>query len=191
MIKYALTCAEGHAFESWFASGAAYDSLAEAGRLTCAVCGGGGVRKALMAPRLGAARPGAAPAAEAGPETGAPGPGAPADRTPADRTPADRTPADGPPAVGPPADGPLGPGPRRRARPGPPSQAALAEFRRRVEAVTEDVGPRFADEARAIHEGRAPERAIRGEADAAEARALADDGVPVLPLPFPPRRKLN
>jgi hypothetical protein len=189
MIKYALTCAEGHAFESWFASGAAYDSLAEAGRLTCAVCGGGGVRKALMAPRLGAARPGAAPAAEAGPETGAPADGSPADRPAADAPAAG--PRAGPPADGAPADGPTAPGPRRRARPGPPSPAALAEFRRRVEAVTEDVGPRFADEARAIHEGRAPERAIRGEADAAEARALADDGVPVLPLPFPPRRKLN
>jgi len=167
MIKYALTCAEGHAFESWFASGAAYDKLAEAGRLTCAVCGGGGVRKALMAPRLGAAESGAGP--ETDPETEAPRPGRAADGPSAD-------------------DDAPGPGPRRR---GPPSPAALAEFRRKVEALTEDVGPRFADEARAIHDGRAPERAIRGEADAAEARALADEGVPVLPLPFPPRRKLT
>lgn len=53
MIRYSLRCAEDHRFESWFASADAYDSLAAAGRLSCAVCGGGGVEKTLMAPAVG------------------------------------------------------------------------------------------------------------------------------------------
>ena len=49
----------------------------------------------------------------------------------------------------------------------------------------------FAAQARAIHDGDAPERAIYGEARGDEARALIEDGVPVAPLPFTPRRKAN
>lgn len=69
---------------------------------------------------------------------------------------------------------------------GPPSPAeqALAELRRRIEAQSEDVGRNFAREARRIHEGLAPERAIIGEARPAEARALIEDGIPVAPLPW-------
>lgn len=54
MIRYALRCAEGHRFDSWFASGAEYDRLSGSGHLSCAVCGGGGIEKDLMAPRVGA-----------------------------------------------------------------------------------------------------------------------------------------
>ena len=46
-------------------------------------------------------------------------------------------------------------------------------------------------EARAIHSGYAPERPIWGEATPKEARALAEDGLPVAPLPFGPREKSN
>ena len=69
---------------------------------------------------------------------------------------------------------------------GPPSPAeqALAELRRRIEAQSDDVGRNFAREARRIHEGLAPERAIIGEARPAEARALIEDGIPVAPLPW-------
>lgn len=52
MIRYALNCAEGHSFESWFQSADAFDALDERGLLTCAVCGGGQVSKAIMAPRV-------------------------------------------------------------------------------------------------------------------------------------------
>jgi len=52
MIRYALRCAQGHRFDSWFASGAEYDRLAGAGLLTCAVCGGAEVGKDLMAPQV-------------------------------------------------------------------------------------------------------------------------------------------
>jgi hypothetical protein len=53
MIRYALRCAEGHSFDSWFASGAEYDRLSGAALLACAVCGDPRVEKDLMAPRLG------------------------------------------------------------------------------------------------------------------------------------------
>lgn len=52
MIRYALNCSNGHSFESWFQSAAAFDALAERGMLSCAVCGGSGVSKAIMAPRV-------------------------------------------------------------------------------------------------------------------------------------------
>jgi hypothetical protein len=69
--------------------------------------------------------------------------------------------------------------------------AALARLREEVETKSDYVGLRFAAEARAIHEGRAPERAIYGEARPDEARALIEDGVPVAPLPFIPKARAN
>mgnify|MGYP001811212780 CR=1 FL=1 len=56
MIKYRLACDEGHDFDSWFDSSAAYDKLEAAGLLTCGVCGSAKVSKAIMAPRVKAAR---------------------------------------------------------------------------------------------------------------------------------------
>ena len=49
----------------------------------------------------------------------------------------------------------------------------------------------FAAEARKIHAGDAPERAIHGEAKPDEARAMIEEGLPVAPLPFLPARKMN
>lgn len=72
-----------------------------------------------------------------------------------------------------------------------PAEQALAELRRRIEERADYVGPRFAREARDMHEGLIPERAIYGEARPDEARRLIEDGVPVAPLPFTPRRKAN
>jgi len=70
------------------------------------------------------------------------------------------------------------------AAPASPAEQALAELRRRIEATSENVGRGFAREARAIHEGLSPERSIIGEATTAEARALAEDGIPVARLPW-------
>lgn len=67
----------------------------------------------------------------------------------------------------------------------------LAALREKIERESEYVGLSFADEARAMHEGDAPERAIWGEARPEEARRLLEDGVPVAPLPFVPRRMTN
>ena len=63
--------------------------------------------------------------------------------------------------------------------------AALARAQAKVLDKSEHVGARFAEEARAIHDGAAPERQIHGQATPQEAAALRDDGIPVAPLPLP------
>ncbi|MFT3688158.1 DUF1178 family protein [Paenirhodobacter sp.] len=135
MIRYTLKCAQGHDFDGWFASAAAFDKLHAAGMVTCSVCGSAKVEKALMAPAVRAEeRPLSAP---------------------------------------------------------DPRAEALAALRRAVEENSDYVGMNFAAEARAIHDGTAPERAIYGEARLDEARALIEDGIPVAPLPFAGPRKTN
>lgn len=146
MIQYALKCADGHEFESWFQSADAFDKLAVSGLLTCAICGTGKVEKAIMTPRVRTARD-AAPVPKAG--AGA------------------------------------------LSKPANPKEQVMAELRRKVEENSDYVGMSFAAEARAMHDGDAPERAIYGEAGAEEAKKLIDDGIPVMPLPFLPNRKTN
>jgi len=75
--------------------------------------------------------------------------------------------------------------------PDPEMVEALKKFRHHVETTSDYVGPAFAKEARAMHEGEIPLRPIYGEARADEARKLVEDGVPAMPLPFIPRRKTN
>lgn len=67
----------------------------------------------------------------------------------------------------------------------------LQKLRKHVEANSDYVGLRFADEARAMHEGRSESRSIHGEARPEEARRLIEDGVPIAPLPFIPKQKAN
>ncbi len=64
-------------------------------------------------------------------------------------------------------------------------QAAWMKMVRHVMANTEDVGPRFAQEARKIHNGESDERGIRGQASARETQELLEEGIGVLPLPIP------
>ena len=138
MIKYALACAEGHAFESWFPDSAAYEKQRKRGFVVCPECGSTRVYKAIMAPAVVA---GVRPAGEGGPEI-------------------------------------LVDDRRRKAR------EFITAMRREIEANTDDVGAKFPQEARAIHFGEAPERAIRGRASLEEAKSLIEDGVGVLPLPM-------
>ena len=146
MIRYALHCAEGHRFESWFKSASAFDALLASGHVTCAVCGSAQVSKALMAP-LVLAKDSAAPVKA---EAAAPAPVSQDDR-----------------------------------------DKAIAQMRAHVEENATYVGGKFAEKAREIQEGIAPDAAIYGEASGEEARALIEDGVPVLPLPFKPKQKLQ
>lgn len=143
MIRYALTCKDGHQFESWFQSAQAYDKLRAGGLITCAICGGGGIEKSLMAPRIGGATPPAKP-----------------------------------------KDHPL-------SEPASDMENAARALKRKIEESADYVGDKFAAEARAMHDGDTPERAIYGEANPTEAKKLLEDGVPVLPLPFTPGRKAN
>jgi len=61
MIKYALHCANGHAFESWFQSGPVFDAQAASGLVSCPVCQSSAVAKAIMAPAVARGDRGAAP----------------------------------------------------------------------------------------------------------------------------------
>lgn len=62
-------------------------------------------------------------------------------------------------------------------------QAVVMKQVRALLRNTENVGPRFAEEARRIHEGDADERPIRGTATPEEREALADDGIEVMAVP--------
>ena len=64
-------------------------------------------------------------------------------------------------------------------------QKLWAQMARLVQSHTEDVGDRFAEEARRIHYNEAPERGIRGVATPEEAADLADEGIDVLAFPMP------
>lgn len=138
MIRFTLACTDGHSFDSWFASGSAYESLKASGHVACAVCGSTSVDKALMAPavRTDEARPSLSGAVT-------------------------------------------------------PQEQAAAALRKKLQENADYVGLSFASEARAIHDGDAPERAIWGEARLDEARQLLEDGIPVAPLPFLPKAKSN
>lgn len=80
---------------------------------------------------------------------------------------------------------------RPLSAPANPAEQALAELKKKIEAHSEYVGLNFAREARDIHEGEAPERAIHGEAKPEDAKKLIEDGIPVAPLPFTPGQKTN
>jgi hypothetical protein len=161
MIQYALKCAEGHSFDSWFQSASAYDKLAAAGMVTCAVCGSGKVEKAIMTPRVRPARKAVSGVGEA--EVA-------------------QSPVPEPQPQ--PQAGPL-------SAPASAAEQAMAEMRRKVEENSDYVGKDFATEARAMHLGEAPERSIYGEARLEEAKELIEEGIPVAPLPFMPNRKTN
>jgi hypothetical protein len=63
----------------------------------------------------------------------------------------------------------------------------LTALRRHVEAHGDNVGDRFAEEARRIKHGEAPERGIYGEATDDEVRALAEEDIEVARIPWLPR----
>ena len=52
MIRFALVCEQGHAFDAWFSSSASYDEQSEAEVIVCPACGSTEVRKAPMAPAV-------------------------------------------------------------------------------------------------------------------------------------------
>jgi hypothetical protein len=71
-----------------------------------------------------------------------------------------------------------------------PAQAGQMQARamralREVLEKTENVGDRFAEEARRIHYNEAPARNIRGVTTPEDAKALVEEGIEVMPLPIP------
>ncbi len=80
---------------------------------------------------------------------------------------------------------PAEPEAKTAASPGPDLQALWLKTVRHVLANTEDVGDRFADEARRIHYGEVESRGIRGRATPEQREALREEGIEVTPLPIP------
>lgn len=64
MIRYRLVCAEGHEFEGWFRSGAAFETQTARCQVACPSCGSTEVSKAVMAPNVATHGRDEAPAAE-------------------------------------------------------------------------------------------------------------------------------
>lgn len=177
MILFDLRCQRGHAFEGWFRDGAAYEEQARAGAITCAVCGDTDVSKALMAPAL-ATRPrrlereremaserksAASEGRLGGAIEGGPGsPPGPAEPPAAPQTPVDAA-----------------------------KMATMMRTLRRMQAHIqknfEHVGRSFPQEARKMHLGESDKRSIYGEATAAEAEELRDEGIEVAQIPWLPR----
>ena len=161
MIRYALACAEGHDFESWFPSAASYDAQAARGLVACPVCGTANVDKRIMAPALGRGgtpRLGDVTIEASGSQTSGPTP----------------------PAVVPPQAMAL------MSERDQAIRAMLRAVREHVTRTSDYVGTGFAEEARRMHHGEIDHRSIYGEANAAEARALLDEGIEVHPLPIMP-----
>lgn len=166
-----LQCAQGHSFEGWFGSQEDYDSQRAGGLVTCPVCNDSDILKKLSAPRLNLGHGVAAQAAV----------------TPVGSSEAASS-----------AQHPDAQGPRHEAlaavhsaeRKGSPEtlqqlQVAMLQAVRHVMANTEDVGARFAEEARKIHYGERAQRNIRGAATLQETQDLIDEGIDVMPLPMP------
>ena len=66
------------------------------------------------------------------------------------------------------------------------AMAQLRELSRKMRENAENVGDRFAEEARKIHFGEVEARGIYGEATPEDARALVEDGVEFMPIPVFP-----
>jgi hypothetical protein len=156
MIRYALACAKGHTFESWFQNSAAFDKQAKRGLVECPVCGNTKVEKALMAPTLAGTRKRAQPAAPMVSNEAAPV--------------ADATAA--PVAMMSPEE--------REFR------TKLKELREHLTKNADNVGRKFPEVARKMHYGEIEHRSIYGEASSDEAKELHEEGVEFHPLPVLP-----
>lgn len=191
MIVYALRCSESHEFEAWFRSGDTFEAQAAAGEIACPFCGGTRVGRALMAPNIARGRTAELAVQQSRDE--AVRPSAPADAALHGQALRDRPAAGqavaGPPGIRPPDQ--MQPAPRQAGGGHLPPERALIEavhrLRAHVEAHCRNVGDGFAAEARRMHRGEIEAEAIYGRASRDEAEALQDEGIPVLPLPWPTR----
>ena len=153
-----LRCSNGHAFEGWFGSEEDFLQQNGSARIECPMCADSVITRLLSAPRLNisGARAPVVPATESREvATSVDAPGVTTTVLPANMP----VPAE--------------------------MQAMWLRAVHHVMANTEDVGRRFAEEARRIHYGETPERAIRGAATPEERMALQEEGIDVMSLPLP------
>ncbi|MGX4801619.1 DUF1178 family protein [Bradyrhizobium guangdongense] len=156
MIRYALHCDRDHQFESWFQSSSAYESQVKRKLVTCPICGSAKIEKAIMAPRIVAKKGRGRATPPPEPATTAVPEAAPAGATS------------------------LMMAQERELR------AKLKELRDHIVKNADNVGERFANEARAMHYGDKEHRPIYGEASPDEAKSLIEEGIEVSPLPTLP-----
>ena len=156
MIRYALRCDQGHTFESWFQSSAAYDGQRKRKLVICPTCSSAKVEKALMAPRLGRST---------GKDT------ASVTEAPVATTPGGEAPSEQVALVS---------AEERELR------TKLKELRDFIVNKADNVGRNFPTEARKMHYGDIEHRPIYGEASGEEARDLIEEGIEVAPLPVVP-----
>ncbi len=161
MIRYALCCAKGHDFDSWFPDSAAFDKQAKRGLVTCPHCGSAKVEKAIMAPRLNGARKRKAAGESREIEMSAPA-----------AVTQEKTTEKAPVAMISPVEQEF--------------RAKLRELRDHLIKNSDNVGQKFPDEARKMHYGEIEHRSIHGVASPDEAKELAEEGIEFLPVPVLP-----
>lgn len=181
MISFTLRCAHNHRFDGWFRGSDDYDLQRESGLLACPICGDETISKALMAPNVSTTRTQEKAASEvrealvqAKAKLDAEDKAAPKD---GEVLPAEL-----------PSPAPVAAMPSLKDAPAPVKAyvEVVRKLRAEVEANSEDVGKRFAQEARKMHHGETEERAIRGEATLEEAAALDEEGIDLFVLPTLP-----
>ena len=158
-----LCCAHDHHFEGWFGSEADYVSQNERGLIACPLCAETAIKRLPSAPHVHTSSARVLPERESASREVMPvAPQGKPDE------------ASGNAMVT-----------RQNTSIQLTQQAAWMRAVQHVMATTDDVGNRFAEEARRIHYGESQERAIRGQATMAEAKALVEEGIAVVPLPVP------
>ena len=163
-----LLCGADHRFEGWFASEEDFQSQLDRGLVECPLCGSAHVRKGLSAPRLNL-RSHSGSGSGSGSASAAPSAESAAQRDGEESSSKGAVSTN----VNPPAHLPA------------ELQEAWLRVARHVVANTENVGDRFAHEARRMHYGDAPERGIRGQASAEETAELVEEGIAVMPFVLP------
>ena len=185
MISFALRCGNGHAFDGWFRGSDDFERQVDQGLVSCPICGDASISKGLMAPNISTARGKAKAAMEVQQAVAAAKAALAVDEAATTRA-SDAVASNKAPAAD--LDLPktaVASLPSLKDAPAPVKAyvEAVRTLRAEVEAKAEDVGARFADEARKIHHGEADERPIRGEASLKEAEALGEEGIDVFVLP--------
>lgn len=157
MIIYDLECEYAHRFEGWFRSSEDFDAQREQKLLSCPECGTCAVRKVPSKINIGN-RVAASPLSGQDKSEAAP-------------------------------SGKSAPSPASGKENSVDVATAFVMARQAIQALinhSEDVGDRFAEEARKIHYEAAPVRAIRGQASPEEFDELRDEGIEIIALPMLP-----
>jgi hypothetical protein len=155
-----LTCPANHRFEGWFGSDADFEDQLSRRLVACPICNSTELTRLPSAPRLNLS--GAIQAERAAGRNA---------QQPQQQSPATQN------------------APQSAPQTAASAQGAWLTAVRQVLAQTENVGERFADEARRMHYDEAPARNIRGVASRDQFRELLEEGIEVLPLPIPDNLK--